>query len=91
MFFNSRRSTVHATHGIVATSQPLAAMAGLRILMDGGNAVDARRGYRRHAQCSGTDVHGRRRRPVRPHLESRPAAGRSPQRQRTRARRRQHR
>ena len=41
MFFNSRRSTVHATHGIVATSQPLAAMAGLRILMDGGNAVDA--------------------------------------------------
>ena len=41
MFFNSRRSTVHATHGMVATSQPIAAMAGLRILMDGGNAVDA--------------------------------------------------
>ena len=41
MFFNSRRSTVHATHGMVATSQPLAAMAGLRVLMDGGNAVDA--------------------------------------------------
>ena len=41
MFFNSRRSTIHATHGMVATSQPLAAMAGLRVLMDGGNAVDA--------------------------------------------------
>ena len=41
MFFNSRRSTVHATNGVVATSQPLAAMAGLRTLMDGGNAVDA--------------------------------------------------
>ena len=41
MFFNSRRSTVHATHGMVATSQPIAAMAGVRILMAGGNAVDA--------------------------------------------------
>ncbi len=41
MFFDSRRSTIHATHGMVATSQPLAAMAGLRILMAGGNAVDA--------------------------------------------------
>ena len=41
MFFDSRRSTILATNGMVATSQPLAAMAGLRILMDGGNAVDA--------------------------------------------------
>ena len=39
--FPSRRSAVLARHGMVATSQPLAAMAGLRILMDGGNAADA--------------------------------------------------
>jgi gamma-glutamyltranspeptidase/glutathione hydrolase len=39
--FSSRRSAVLARHGMVATSQPLAAMAGLRLLMDGGNAADA--------------------------------------------------
>ena len=41
MFFDSRRSTVLATNGMVATSQPLGAITGLRILMEGGNAVDA--------------------------------------------------
>ncbi len=40
MQFNSHRSPVIATHGMVATSQPLAAMAGLQMLMKGGNAVD---------------------------------------------------
>ena len=39
--FESRRSTVHAPEGIVATSQPLAAEAGVSILRDGGNAFDA--------------------------------------------------
>ncbi len=39
--FPSRRSAVLARRGMVATSQPLATMAGLRILMDGGNAADA--------------------------------------------------
>jgi gamma-glutamyltranspeptidase/glutathione hydrolase len=38
---SSRRSNVLARHGMVATSQPLAAMAGLRTLLDGGNAADA--------------------------------------------------
>jgi gamma-glutamyltranspeptidase/glutathione hydrolase len=35
------RSEVVARHGMVATSQPLAAQAGLRILQRGGNAADA--------------------------------------------------
>jgi gamma-glutamyltranspeptidase / glutathione hydrolase len=39
--FASRRSNVIAQRGMVATSQPLAAMAGLQVLQQGGNAVDA--------------------------------------------------
>jgi len=35
------RSEVMAPHGMVVTSQPLAAQAGLRILQQGGNAIDA--------------------------------------------------
>ncbi len=35
------RSEVVAQHGMVVTSQPLAAQAGLQILMRGGNAIDA--------------------------------------------------
>jgi len=41
MRFNSRRSPVYGTHGMVASSQPLASMAGVKILQDGGNAADA--------------------------------------------------
>ncbi|MBE0409265.1 MAG: gamma-glutamyltransferase family protein [Anaerolineales bacterium] len=39
--FNSRRSAVMGTRGMVATSQPLAVAAGLEILAGGGNAADA--------------------------------------------------
>ncbi len=41
MVFETRRSPVAGLRGVVATSQPLAANAGLDILKQGGNAIDA--------------------------------------------------
>ena len=41
MWFNSRRSPVYGTRGAVASSQPLASEAGMRMLQRGGNAADA--------------------------------------------------
>src|SRR5918995_373106 len=39
--YASRRMPVLAPRGVVATSEPLAAQAGLSVLQAGGNAVDA--------------------------------------------------
>jgi gamma-glutamyltranspeptidase / glutathione hydrolase len=39
--YTARRPVVMGTKGAVATGQPLAAMAGMEILVAGGNAVDA--------------------------------------------------
>ncbi|MCW5861629.1 MAG: gamma-glutamyltransferase [Anaerolineae bacterium] len=41
MHFPSRRAPVVAGNGLVATSQPLAAQAGLAVMQAGGNAIDA--------------------------------------------------
>ncbi len=39
--YPSQRRVVFARHGMVCTSQPLAAQAGLAMLQQGGNAIDA--------------------------------------------------
>jgi len=38
---HSTRSVVMGRHGMIATSQPLASVAGLRVMQEGGNAIDA--------------------------------------------------
>src|SRR5260370_35824190 len=38
---HATRSVVMARNGMIATSQPLASAAGLRVLQEGGNAIDA--------------------------------------------------
>jgi gamma-glutamyltranspeptidase/glutathione hydrolase len=38
---HATRSVVMARNGVIATSQPLATAAGLRVLQNGGNAIDA--------------------------------------------------
>src|SRR5690348_16115297 len=39
--YRSQRMPVLAPHGVVSTSNPLAAQAGMRMLLKGGSAVDA--------------------------------------------------
>ena len=40
-FHLAGRSPVHGTHGMAATSNPLSTMEAIRVLQDGGNALDA--------------------------------------------------
>jgi gamma-glutamyltranspeptidase len=37
--FQTRRSVVHSTKGIISSTQPLASQAGIEILRQGGNAA----------------------------------------------------
>src|SRR4051794_3276920 len=39
--YRSQRMPVLAPHGVVSTSNPLAAQAGMRMLLKGGSAIDA--------------------------------------------------
>jgi len=39
--FNSRRSPVFARRGMIASAHPLASLSGMRMLLEGGNAIDA--------------------------------------------------
>ena len=39
--YGSRRRVIYGKRGMVCTSQPLSAQAGLQILQQGGNAIDA--------------------------------------------------
>src|SRR4051794_32222001 len=38
---HATRSAVLGRHGMIATSQPMASAAGLKVLQEGGNAIDA--------------------------------------------------
>src|SRR6266699_2862008 len=38
---HATRSVVYGRNGMIATSQPLASVAGLKAMQDGGNAIDA--------------------------------------------------
>ena len=40
-FYVAHRGAIDRVNGMVVSSQPLATLAGVRVLMDGANAIDA--------------------------------------------------
>ena len=65
--YASQRQPLYADN-VVATSQPLAAQAGLAMLARGGNAIDAARGHRHRADGRRAHDQRDRRRPLRHRL-----------------------
>jgi gamma-glutamyltranspeptidase / glutathione hydrolase len=57
--FPSRRSVVHSTKGIIASTQPLANEAGYKILAKGGNAADAALAVAAALNVTGTNLLGK--------------------------------
>ena len=72
--YPSRRSAVLSTGSLVATSQPLAAQAGLAMLQAGGNAIDAVLATASHPDRGRADVERHRQRCLRDRMGRRDAA-----------------
>ena len=79
------RSVVMARNGAIATSQPLATAAGLRVLQSGGNAIDAAVTAAAVLVGRRADDERRRRRSLRDRLQREGQEGPRAERQRTRA------
>ena len=82
MSFLTRRPSVEARRGMVATSETQAAMAGLRVLQDGRERRRCGGGYLCGPVRHGTDVHGARGGHVCPDLVGERPEGNGAQRER---------
>ena len=69
--YPSRRSVIYGRKGMVCTSQPLAAQAGLDIIKQGGNAIDAAIATAACMTVLGADLQRDRKRCVCPGMDQR--------------------